>query len=198
MSEWKYNTAGIPDKLFVRGNVPMTKEEIRAIVVSKLRLEKNHVVYDIGAGTGSISVELALKSKPGLVYAIEKKEEAVKLIRKNLEKFKLDNVRIIKKEAPSGIDKLPPADRIFIGGSGGFLEDIINFSEKKLKKKGRIVLTAVTLNTLFTAVPIFEKLNYKVDIINISVTKTKKIKNNHMFKAENPIYIISAQREGNK
>lgn len=195
MSEWKYRTAGIPDKHFIRGRVPMTKEEIRAVVISKLRLQKDHVIYDIGAGSGSITVEAALKSTAGIIYAVEKKEEAVELIKKNCNKFKLSNVKIIEKEAPDGFEQLPPADRIFIGGSGGFLKEIISSSDQNLKNGGKIIITAVTVNTLSTAVSQFEQLNYQIDITNISVTKTKKVKDYHMFKALNPVYIISAQKE---
>ncbi|ADQ15612.1 precorrin-6Y C5,15-methyltransferase (decarboxylating) subunit CbiT [Halanaerobium hydrogeniformans] len=195
MSEWKYITAGIPDKDFVRGEVPMTKEEIRAVVISKLRLQKNHIVYDIGAGSGSITVEVALKARTGMIYAVEKKAKAVDLIKKNCNKFKLNNVKIIEKEAPQGFEELPPADRIFIGGSGGFLKEIISHSDKNLKKDGKIILTAITVNTLSTAVSQFEQLNYQIDISNVSVTKTNKVGDYHMFKALNPVYIISAQKE---
>lgn len=197
MSEWEFNTAGIPDNLFIRGDVPMTKEEIRAAVISKLRLKSDQIIYDIGAGSGSMTVEAALKAAEGMIYAVEKKAEAVELINKNLEKFKLSNVEIIREEAPQGLEKLPPADRIFIGGSGGFLKEIITFSDNKLKDRGRIVLTAITVNTLTDAVAQLEQLDYQIDITNIAVTKTKKIKHYHMFNALNPIYIISAQREEN-
>lgn len=195
MSEWNYLSSGIPDKEFVRGEVPMTKEEIRAVVISKLRLKKDHIIYDLGAGSGSITVEAALKSSSGMVYAVEKKAEAVDLIKKNCNKFNLKNVKIIAKEATQSFAELPAADRIFIGGSGGFLEEIITNSDKKLKKDGKIILTAITVNTLSTAVSQFEQLNYNIDIINLAVTRTKKIRDYHMFKALNPIYIISTQKE---
>lgn len=197
MNEWEFNTSGIPDDLFVRGDVPMTKEEIRAAVISKLRIKNDQIIYDIGAGSGSITVEAALKAAEGMIYAVERKAEAVELINKNLEKFKLSNVEIIREEAPQGLEKLSPADRIFIGGSGGFLKEIITFSDNKLKDRGRIVLTAITVNTLTDAVTQLEQLDYQIDITNIAVTKTKKIKHYHMFNALNPIYIISAQREEN-
>jgi precorrin-6y C5,15-methyltransferase (decarboxylating) CbiE subunit/precorrin-6Y C5,15-methyltransferase (decarboxylating) CbiT subunit len=193
--DWDYKTPGIPDDLFIRGEVPMTKEEVRAVVISKLRLQQDHLLYDIGAGSGSISVEAALQSKAGTIYAVEKKAEAAALIKKNIEKFKLSNVKLIQEEAPAGLDKLPAPDRIFIGGSGGNLKEIISFADKKLKKEGRIVITAVTLNTLSRAADLLEEYDYQLDISNIAVTKTKKIKQYQMFKALNPVYIISAQKE---
>lgn len=193
MSKWEYKSPGIPDELFIRGEVPMTKAEIRAVIISKLRLKDDQVVYDIGAGSGSVSVELALNSN--MVYALERKEKALNLIKKNIENFKLDNIEVIKSEAPLKMEGLPKADRIFIGGSGGHLAEIIDQAEKKLNKRGRIVLTAVTLNTLTTAVEKLEALNYNLDIVNIAVTRTRNIKKYKMFKALTPIYVISAQKE---
>lgn len=196
MKNWEYKTPGIPDRYFIRGEVPMTKAEIRAVIISKLRLKSNHLVYDIGAGTGSVSVEIALTLKKGKLYALERKKEALTLIKKNTEKFNLDNIEIIKSEAPLKMNSLPEADRVFIGGSGGHLKEILNQADKKLKKDGRIVLTAVTINTLIAAVQNLESLNYSLDIVNIAVTRTKDIKNYKMFKAVTPIYIITAKRKG--
>lgn len=193
MAEWKYNSPGIPDDYFIRGEVPMTKAELRAVIVSKLRLSGEQVVYDIGAGSGSVSVELALNS--AVVYALERKEKALKLIKENIDNFKLDNIEVIKSEAPLKMDALPEADRIFIGGSGGHLAEILEQADQKLKKRGRIVLTAVTLNTLITGISKLEALNYKLEIVNVAVTRTRNIKNYKMFKALTPIYVISAQRE---
>lgn len=195
MAEWKYNSPGIPDNYFIRGEVPMTKSELRAVIISKLRLKNKQIAYDIGAGSGSISVEMGLTLKSGQVYALERKAAALDLIKKNIEKFKLNNIQLIKSEAPLKMKALPEADRIFIGGSGGHLAEIIEEADQKLKKRGRIVLTAVTLNTLTTAVEKLESLNYKLEIVNVAVTRTRNIKNYKMFKALTPIYIISAQRE---
>lgn len=195
MAEWKYNSPGIPDNYFIRGEVPMTKSELRAVIISKLRLKNKQIAYDIGAGSGSISVEMGLALKSGQVYALERKAEALNLIKKNVGNFKLNNIQLIKSEAPLKMDSLPEADRIFIGGSGGHLAEILEQADQKLKKRGRIVLTAVTLNTLTTAVSKLESLNYKLEIVNVAVTRTRNIKNYKMFKALTPIYVISAQRE---
>jgi precorrin-6Y C5,15-methyltransferase (decarboxylating) CbiT subunit len=195
MAEWKYKSPGIPDDYFIRGEVPMTKSELRAVIISKLRLKNKQIAYDIGAGSGSISVEMGLALKSGQVYALERKAEALNLIKKNIENFKLNNIQLIKSEAPLKMEALPEADRIFIGGSGGHLAEIIEQDDQKLKKRGRIVLTAVTLNTLTIAVAKLESLNYKLEIVNVAVTRTRNIKNYKMFKALTPIYVISAQRE---
>lgn len=195
MAEWEYNSPGIPDNYFIRGEVPMTKSELRAVIISKLRLKNKQIAYDIGAGSGSISVEMGLALKSGQVYALERKAKALNLIKKNIENFKLNNIQLIKSEAPLKMGSLPEADRIFIGGSGGHLAEILEQADQKLKKRGRIVLTAVTLNTLTTAVAKLESLNYKLEIVNVAVTRTRNIKNYKMFKALTPIYVISAQRE---
>ncbi|RCW50436.1 MULTISPECIES: precorrin-6Y C5,15-methyltransferase (decarboxylating) subunit CbiT [unclassified Halanaerobium] len=192
MSEWEYNTPGIADDCFIRDEVPMTKEEVRAVLLSKLRLKKNQVVYDIGAGSGSVAIEMALVLKKGKVYALERKKKALNLIKKNVIKFNINNIEIIAAEAPAGIDALPGADRIFIGGSGGQLTAILEAADQKLKDTGRIVLTAVTINTLTTAVQELERLDYHLDIVNVAVTRTKDINKYKMFRALSPVYIISA------
>jgi len=195
MSEWEYNTPGIADDCFIRDEVPMTKEEVRSVLLSKLRLKKNQIVYDIGAGSGSVSVEMALVLKEGKVYALERKMKALNLIKKNVIKFNINNIEIIETEAPAGIDSLPVADRIFIGGSGGQLAEIIESADQKLKDNGRIVLTAVTINTLTTAVQELERLDYHLDIVNVAVTRTKNINKYKMFRALTPVYIISAVKD---
>lgn len=194
MKKWQYKTPGIPDELFIRGDFPMTKEEVRAVVVSKLRLKKDSVVYDIGAGTGSISIEMAAQSTNIKVFAVERKETGVNLITKNKKKFTLDNIEVVQGSAPKIIESLPEPDRVIIGGSGGHLKSILNLLDNKLKEKGRLVITAVTLNTLNLALDCLENLNYNLDICNIAVTRTREVANYHMFNALNPIYIISADR----
>ncbi|MFW6269184.1 MAG: precorrin-6Y C5,15-methyltransferase (decarboxylating) subunit CbiT [Bacillota bacterium] len=194
MKKWDYKTAGISDDLFIRANVPMSKEEIRAVIISKLRLKNKHIVYDIGAGTGSVSIEIAQQAKEGRVYAIERKKEAIDLIVKNTKEFELENIKIIEGNAPEKLSDLPSPDRVFIGGSDGQLANILKGVDNKIKSDGRIVVTAVTINTLNLAIKTFEKLNYELNISNIAVTRTKKVNDYHMFKALNPIYIISANR----
>ncbi|MFW5980297.1 MAG: precorrin-6Y C5,15-methyltransferase (decarboxylating) subunit CbiT [Halanaerobiales bacterium] len=194
MKKWDYKTAGISDDLFIRANVPMSKEEIRAVIISKLRLKNKHIVYDIGAGTGSVSIEIAQQAKEGRVYAIERKKEAIDLIVKNTKEFELENIKIIEGNAPEKLSDLPSPDRVFVGGSDGQLANILKGVDNKIKSDGRIVVTAVTINTLNLAIKTFEKLNYELNISNIAVTRTKKVNDYHMFKALNPIYIISANR----
>lgn len=197
MRKWKYKTPGIPDDLFIRGNIPMTKEEVRAVIISKLRLKPNQIVYDIGAGTGSISIEAASQAEEAEIYAVERREEAIELIKKNTENFNLNNIKIIAGQAPEVLYSLPAPDRVIIGGSGGYLQEILNMVDKKIKSEGRIVITAVTINTLNSAITHLESLNYKLDICNIAVTRTRKVSDYHIFNALNPIYIISAEKGEN-
>jgi len=195
MIVWRYNTPGIPDSCFIRGEVPMTKEEIRTIVISKLRLESDSTVYDIGAGTGSLTIEAANLVNRGVVYAVEKDRKGIELIKKNSQKFGMNNVNIVKGEAPGILNGFPLADRIIVGGSGGKLDEILRKGKKKLKKQGRIVITAVTIDTLSQAKKSLERLNLTFNICNIAVTRAKKVADYQMLKGMNPVFIISAVKE---
>ncbi|GAB6137051.1 precorrin-6Y C5,15-methyltransferase (decarboxylating) subunit CbiT [Halanaerobaculum tunisiense] len=195
MSNWSYQTPGIPDAEFIRGQVPMTKEEVRAVTISKLRLKKDSIVYDIGAGTGSLTVEAALQAKNGRVYAIEREVAGVKLIKDNLDKFGLDNIEVIAQEAPEALKDLPAVDRVIIGGSGGQLNKILEVVDHKLASNGRVVINAITLDTLTTARKELERLGYKLEICNLAVTRTKEVGQYQMLQGMNPVYIISGIKE---
>jgi precorrin-6Y C5,15-methyltransferase (decarboxylating) CbiT subunit len=187
-------TAGIPDEMFERGNVPITKEEIRALVISKLRLTESSKVIDIGAGTGSITVECALIAKKGIVYSLEKNKEALDLIRRNTEKFKTGNVVIVEGEALETIEKAGSFDRAFIGGSGGNIRGILNSVHNKIEDNGRIVAAAITLDTLFEVRSYFKNMKYNFEIIQASITRVNDTGSVSMLAALNPVFIISAER----
>lgn len=187
-------TPGIPDEMFERGNVPMTKEEIRILVISKLRLSENSRIIDIGAGTGSVTVECALAAKNGIVYSLEKNEEALSLIKRNIEKFKTGNVIVISGEAPGSIEKTGSFDRAFIGGSGGNIREILDSVHNKIDKGGRIVAAAITLDTLFEVRSYFKNMKYNFEIIQASITRVNETGNVSMLSALNPVFIISAER----
>lgn len=190
----KFITPGIPDEMFERGNVPMTKEEIRTVAISKLRLSDDSRIIDIGAGTGSVTIECAFIARNGLVYSVEKDVDALALIRKNTLKFKTGNVAIIEGEAPGVLDKTGSFDRAFIGGSGGNLSGILDFVHRNIDLNGRIVITAVTLDTLFEAGNFFRKMNYFHEIIQVAVTKVTETAGLSMMKSLNPVFIISAMK----
>ena len=182
--------------MFIRAKVPMTKSEVRAVTMAKARLAENHIIWDIGAGTGSISVEAALAAVKGTVYAVEKEPEAVELIKQNIERFGTGNVKVYSGTAPEILRGLPEPDRVFIGGSGGNLAEIINFVFEKIADGGRLVINAVVLETLSTAVETFKRLGLTdIEITQVAVAKALEVGSLHMFKSHNPVFIISGEKQ---
>jgi len=194
---WKYKTPGIPDEEFMRlEDVPITKEEVRSIQICKARLCPGYVVYDIGCGSGSISVEAALQVETsGKVYAVDYDSKAIELTKKNLEKFDIANVSVILGNAKEKISDLPQADAIFIGGTGGDTKDIVEQCQNKLKSGGRIVIGIILIETLFSVLEVFNKLKFtSVDITQITISKSRKTKTGTMMLARNPVSVISATK----
>lgn len=182
---------GISDGEFLRGKAPMTKEEVRTVSLSKLRLSEDSVCYDVGAGTGSVSVEMALRAWMGQVYAIEKKEDALALLKENKKKFAVDNLAIIPGVAPEAMTELPAPTHAFIGGSSGNMQDIINLLLEK-NPKVRIVINCITLETVTEAMNAIRDFGLEdVDIVQLAAARSKSIGRYHMMMGENPIYIIS-------
>lgn len=182
---------GLPDASFLRGEVPMTKEEVRCICISKLRIRKNSVIYDIGAGTGSISIEAALRAAAGHVYAVERNAKAVELIRENSLRRMTDNLTVAEGEAPEALEGLPVPDCVFIGGSGGFLKEILKTVIRK-NPKVRIVISAVTLETLGEALEALRGIaKTEEEIVQLVVAKARPAGRYHMMTGQNPVYIIS-------
>ena len=184
----------IDDEKFLRGKVPMTKQEIRILTLAKARLEKNSVVADVGAGTGSITIEAALIAEHGKIFAIERNAEAVELIRRNVEKFSVDNVEIIFAEAPNGLENLPELDAAIIGGSGGNTEKILDVLNTKLKVGGRIVVNAITIQTSAGALEYFRKHGWNYEAFQVQITRLKKIRAYDMCQALNPVWIVAAEK----
>lgn len=194
---WKYKTPGIPDEEFERTeDVPITKEEVRAVQISKARLRPGQTVYDIGCGSGSITVEAALQvESTGNVYSVDFDSNAVDLTKKNIEKFELTNVNVILGNAKEKISDLPEADSIFIGGTGGDTKEIIEQCQNKLKSGGRIVVGVILIETLYSVLEIMDKLNFKsVDITQITISKSRKTSTGTMMLARNPVTVISATK----
>lgn len=181
--------SGIPDGEFVRGNVPMTKSEVRSVVLSKLGVSSDSVCWDIGSGTGSVSVEMALQCSGGRVYAVEKNREAIDLIDKNKHIFKCDNIEIISGNASDNIEKLPKPDRVFIGGSGGEMQRILKTVFEK-NTKAVIVVAAVSLETLNKSLESFRMCGAETEIVQVSITRTKFVGSYTMLHGENPVFII--------
>ena len=181
------------DSEFIRGKVPMTKEEIRTISLDKLNLSNAKTLLDIGAGTGSVSIEAALKYKNLQVISIERKDEAIELINKNIEKFNLNNINIIQGYAPIDVNK--KFDSIFIGGSGGNLENIIKWSKSLLNEDGSLVINCIILDTLYNSLRLLEKYEfYNIETIMVNIARLEKLGEGEYFKPLNPTYIISCKR----
>ena len=194
---WKFKTFGIPDEYFERvENVPITKEEVRVIQISKARLKPGQIVYDIGCGSGSISVEAALQiESSGKVLAVDYDENAIELTKKNMKKFGLSNISTIYGNAKEKILELEEADTIFIGGTGGDTQEIVELSENKLKSGGRIVVGIILIETLYSVLQILDKLQFEsVDITQVTISKSRKISTGTMMLARNPVTIISATK----
>jgi|Deesub1362A_J573_1020465.scaffolds.fasta_scaffold00057_55 precorrin-6Y C5,15-methyltransferase (decarboxylating) len=189
--KWRHRTPGIPDKLFEKGGSPMTKEEVRVITISKARINRDSVVYDIGSGTGSIAIEAAIQADMGKVYSIEKNPERCKIIMKNILAFGLPNIEVVQGEAPEVIESLSPADRIIVGGSGGKIREIIEASITKLKRDGVIVINAFKEETIKESTKTLKDLNLNYNITTVSI---ERIRGGSVAKL-NPISIIDARRQ---
>lgn len=181
--------SGIEDESFIRGKVPMTKKEIRANVVAGLEIGKNDICWDIGCGTGSVSVEMAVRCENGTVYAVDKNPEALGLTIENCRKFGCDNITVLEGDAAEKVNELPSPDCVFIGGSGGEMESIIEVALEK-NRNIRLTITAVSLETLSECIRIFDKYELIPEITQLAVTRTRKIGGHTMMSAENPIFII--------
>ena len=194
---WKFKTPGIPDEYFERAEkVPITKEEVRVIQISKARLKPGQVVYDIGCGSGSISIEAALQiGSSGKVLAVDYDENAVDLTKKNMKKFEVSNISTIYGNAKEKILDLEEADTIFIGGTGGDTKEIVELSQDKLKSGGRIVIGIILIETLYSVLQILDKLQFEsVDITQVTISKSRKTTTGTMMLARNPVTIISATK----
>ena len=189
-------THGITDAEFLRGKAPMTKEEVRTVSLSKLRLSEDSVCYDVGAGTGSVAIEMALRAYRGTVYAIEKKEDAVHLLEENRQKFAADNLEIVYGTAPEALDPLPAPTHAFVGGSSGNLRQILALLLQK-NPSVRIVINCITLEAVTEALEAVRTFRFmESDIVQVTVSRARELGRYHRMMGENPIYIITCQYPG--
>lgn len=189
-----YPLFGIDDDEFASFKKLFTRQEVRAIALAKLKLQNDLVLWDIGAGSGSVTIEAANLMPNGKLFAIERNAQYAQFLQQNLEKFTVSNVKVVAAEAPQGLDDLPDPDRVFIGGAGGGLEDILDSLDRRLKADGVIVITAVTLDTLTKAVEVLEYYGYAVEVVCVNVAKTKPLTEYKLFEAQIPVYLITAVR----
>lgn len=177
-------------------NVPITKEEIRVIALSKARLQSGFTVIDIGCGSGSITVEAAMQVAPnGKVYAIDQDENAIRLTQKNAAKFNISNIEVIHSKAQDAIGEMPDADAIFVGGTAGDTYDIIKLTYDKLKSRGRIVIDTILIETMYHSLRAVNELKFEnVDVTQITISKSRKVSTGTMMLARNPVLVIAAEK----
>lgn len=186
---------GLADDLFMRSKVPMTKQEVRSVSMSKLMPKATDLIYDIGAGTGSCSVELALIAKQGKVWAFERNPVAVELLGKNKELFGLSNLEIIAGEALENIKTMPAPDCVFVGGSGGDLCEMLDVIYAK-NSKCRVVINAITVETLAQVAAYYkEHEDYSLEIVNVFVARGKHLGSYNLMIAQNPVYVMTALKK---
>ena len=185
---------GIKDEEFIRGDVPMTKRVIRAAVMNEAQIAEDSVVLDVGAGTGSLSIEAALGAPKGHVYAIERFRKGIELIEANKEKFGVTNVTAIEAKAPEGMENLPPLDAIIIGGSAGGMDTILDESERLLKVGGRLVVTAVTMETGYKILEVLKGRPFTYEGYQMQINRFRKAGPYHLLDPLSPIFIITAIR----
>ena len=183
---------GLPDEAFERGDVPMTKQEVRAAVLAKLAVRPEDILWDVGAGTGSVSVELALAAPRGRVYAVECRPEGCALIKANREKFRTRNLVLVEGLAPAALLDLPAPDAVFIGGSKGSLAAIVDAALDK-NPDARICVSAIALETLSAAVAALTAKGRNVQVSQIAVSRAKAVGGLHLMMAQNPIYLITGE-----
>ncbi|MEJ2200700.1 MAG: precorrin-6y C5,15-methyltransferase (decarboxylating) subunit CbiE [Desulfuromonadaceae bacterium] len=187
-------TLGIPDEEFVSIKKHITREEVRVVTLAKLKLRHDMILWDVGAGSGSVSIEADHLLPNGRIFAMERNEQCLAFIKQNLNKFNTRHVTLVAGEAPDCFEDLPDPDRVFIGGSGGNLSKILEAVDSRLPAEGRIVLNAITFETLMAATEFFESAGYAVEVTVVNISRTRPLTEYKMFEAYNPVYIIVGQK----
>ncbi len=188
-------TLGIPDEDFATVKKLITKEEIRVVTLAKLKLRHDMTLWDIGAGSGSVGIEADHLLPNGHIFAVERNPQCRDFIKENLKKFNARHVTLVEGSAPECLEALPDPDRVFIGGSGGNLWEILETVDARLPADGRVVINAVTLDTLTAATEFFENAGYQVEVTVVNISRTRPLTDYKMFEAYNPVYIVAAVKE---
>lgn len=192
-SPYPYCSQGIEDEAFLRDEVPMTKQEVRAAVIGKLKVQEQGIYWDIGAGTGSVAVELALQARQGQVYAVECNPIAYRLIQANRQKFGAYNLHLVEGKAPDCLANLPIPDGVFIGGTKGQLTPILDVILEK-NPHAHICMTAIVLETLASAMKDLTDRGFEPQVSQISVSRSKQVGTYHMMIGQNPVFLITVHK----
>lgn len=194
-SEFEYAVHGLADELFMRSKVPMTKQEVRSVSMSKLQPKATDLIYDIGAGTGSCSIELAFLANKGKVWAFERNPVAVELLGKNKELFAVENLEVVAGEALENIKKMPAPDCVFVGGSGGDLCEMLDVIYSK-NSACRVVINAITIETLAEVAAYYKAhKDYDLEVVNVFAARNKKLGSYNLMMAQNPVYVMTALKK---
>ena len=185
---------GMPDNYYHHQQGLITKSEIRAITLSKLRLLKDHVLWDLGAGSGSVSIEASLLVPAGKVFALEKNPERIQQIENNKSQFGVKNLEVVHAVLPEGLEGLPQPDRIFIGGGGRDLANIINAAVPFLKPDGLIVVNTVLVENIYTATEALKALDFKTTCVQVQISRSRDMPWGERLEAQNPVWIITGIR----
>lgn len=191
---WGYPLLGVPDDRYAHPRGQITKAEVRTVSVARLGMERAIVVWDIGAGSGSVSIEAASLRLDAAVYAVEREPAQLAFLRNNVRRFTAGNVIIVAGEAPAALEPLPDPDAVFIGGSGGRLTAVLEASLRRVTPGGRVVLNLVSLDHLQTARRTFLTQGWAVDVAQISVARSASIANTVRLAALNPVFVVSGER----
>ena len=185
---------GIPDNYFVHEKGLITKSEIRAISLAKLQLMPDQVLWDLGAGSGAVSIEASVLTRRGKIVAVEKNPARIQQIKFNIKQFGISNIEVVQAVLPDGLDELPQPDRIFIGGGGQNLKNIITKAASHLKTDGIVVVNTVLMPNIQNAVDALTELGFKTSIVQVQISRSRKMPWAERMEAQNPVWIVSGRR----
>jgi precorrin-6B C5,15-methyltransferase / cobalt-precorrin-6B C5,C15-methyltransferase len=185
---------GAPEHWYEHERGLITKSEVRAITLSKLRLLPDHIFWDLGAGSGSVAIEAAVFVTQGQIIAVEQNSARVAQIQNNVKKFGVEHIKILEAELPEGIQDLPAPNRVFVGGGGKNLSHILEAVSQRLLPKGRVVVNTVVMETMVSAMAILGKLGFATDVVQVQISLGEIMSSGTRFAAKNPVWIISGER----
>jgi precorrin-6Y C5,15-methyltransferase (decarboxylating) len=186
---------GLPETAFAHEAGLITKTEVRAVVLAKLQLLPGQTLWDVGAGSGSVGLEASLFLTGGSIYAVEKNQLRAAQIEVNRAKFGVANLEIICAQAPDGLASLPDPDRVFIGGGGTALKSILTEVVRRLKRAGRLVVSAVRLETLETARAVLAQASWECEITQLQVSRSQPLAGDGILAALNPVWLVSGWKK---